>query len=216
MEEDLIDNEDNNDEEDTDDEEMIYHANMVRQVVPIDAPSDVIDVRAHFEYGDNDCFKDKMYAILDGGADSCILGKMAKVIDYTGGHANLVGYDPKTTRTMGVPIVTAIIKARSNVPGQVPILLKLNQAPINKNSPITLISEYQVREYRLIIDSVAKKHWSGNGTYGTQLFQVSADVHIKFEDKGGLMGFEILPIEPEDEETCDTFTITCPDKWRPS
>lgn len=59
---------DMDDEEDTDDEDMVYHANMVRHRTSIDAPSDVIDVRAHFEYGDNDCFKDKMYAILDGGA----------------------------------------------------------------------------------------------------------------------------------------------------
>ena len=146
------------DEEDTDDDEMVYHANMVRQSIPMDAPSDVINVRAHFEYGNIDCFKDKMYAISDGGADSCILGKMAKVLDYTGSHANLIGYDPKTTKTMGVPIVTASIKAKSNVPGQVPILLKINQAPINKNSPITLISEYQVREYDIGIDSVARKH----------------------------------------------------------
>ena len=173
----------------------------------MEAPSDVIDVRAHSEYDDIDCFKDKMYAILDGGADSCILGMMAKVLDYTGGHANLIGYDPKTTKTLGVPIVTAIIKAKSNVPGQIPILLKINQAPINKNSPITLISEYQVREYDLIINSVAKKHWSSNGTYGTQLFQVSADVSIKFEDKGGLMGFELLPIEPGDEEIYEMLLL---------
>ena len=124
----------------------------------MDAPSDVIDVRAHFEYSDINCFKDKMYAIFDGEADSCILGKMAKVIDYTDKHANLIGYDPNATKTMGVPIVTAIIIAKSNVPGQVPILLRINQAPINKNSPITLISEYQVREYDIIIDSVVKKH----------------------------------------------------------
>src|SRR5688572_15022083 len=82
------------------DDEMVYRANMVKHRVAMDAPSDVIEVRAHFEYEDNECFKDKMYAISDGGADSCILGKMAKVIDYTGRHANLVGYDPKTTKTM--------------------------------------------------------------------------------------------------------------------
>src|SRR5687768_12109288 len=156
-----------------------------------------------------------MYAISDGGADSCILGKMAKVIDYTGRHANLVGYDPKNTKTMHVPIVTAIIKARSNVPGQIPILLKLHHAPFNANSPITLISEYQVKENDLVIDSVATKHQSGPNTYGTQLFQVSSDVHIKFEDKGGLMGFELLPIEDVDENIYETFTITSPLRWTP-
>ena len=30
------------------------------------------------------------------------------------------------------------------------------------------------------------------------------------------MGFEILPIEPDDEERFDMFTVTCPEKWRPS
>lgn len=30
------------------------------------------------------------------------------------------------------------------------------------------------------------------------------------------MGFEILPIEPDDEERFDMFTVTGPDKWRPS
>ena len=153
-----IGNMDIDDEEDTDDDEMAYSAHMVRHRIAMDAPSDVIDVRAHFEYGDTECFKNVLYAISDGGADCCILGRMAKVLDYTGRHANLVGYDPRTTRTDRVPIVTALIKARSNVIGQIPVLLKVNQAPLNKNSPITLLSEYQIREYGLIIDSVAQKH----------------------------------------------------------
>ena len=64
-----------------------------------DPPSDVIDVKAHFEYRDNPNFKGVIYAISDGGADSCILGMNAKVLSYTGSYANLVGYDPNTTRT---------------------------------------------------------------------------------------------------------------------
>ena len=75
-------------------------------------------------------FRDKTYAISDGGADSCILGKMAKVIDYTGRHVNLVGYDQKTTKTDIVLIVTALIKTRSSTIGQIPVLLKVNEAHI--------------------------------------------------------------------------------------
>jgi hypothetical protein len=40
-------------------------------------------------------------------------------------------------------------------------------------------------------------------------------VHIKFEDKGGLMGFELLPIEDGDEDIYETFTITSPLRWTP-
>ena len=131
---------------------------MVKQRVSIDPPSDILEVRAHFEYEDNDMFKDSAYAISDGGADSCVLGNMAKVLEYTGRHANLVGYDPKTTRTDKVPIVTALIKANPSSIGQLPVLLKVHEAPYNALSPITLLSKYQIREYGLIIDSVAKKH----------------------------------------------------------
>src|SRR5687767_10089256 len=39
------------------------------------------------------------HAICDSGADSCVLGRMAKVIGITGRTANLVGYDPQTTKS---------------------------------------------------------------------------------------------------------------------
>lgn len=67
-------------------------------------------------------FKDNIYAISDGGADSCILGINAKVISYTGRSANLVGYDPKNTKKFGVPIDTALIKVMTH--SKIPVLLK--------------------------------------------------------------------------------------------
>ena len=164
------------DGEDTDDDVLQCSAYLVKQRIPIDPwrdsegesetriqpkldpPSDVIEVRAHFEYGNHPSLKNRVYAISDGGADSCILGRNAKTLSYTGRHANLVGYDPNTTRTDKVPIVTALIKARSSSEGHHPVLLKVHEAPYNPSSPITLLSEYQVREYGLVIDSVAKKH----------------------------------------------------------
>src|SRR5687767_3541044 len=102
---------------DTDDDILQTSAYMVKQRASIDAlpdidnnleirlqphmdpPSDVIDVKAHFEYRDNPNFKNVIYAISDGGADSCILGMNAKVSSNTGSYTNLVGYDPITTRT---------------------------------------------------------------------------------------------------------------------
>ena len=157
---------------------------MVRKVTPVDPPSDVIDVKAHFEYMDNTLHDDKIYAISDGGADSCILGMNAKVLSYTGRYANLVGYDPKNTRTEKVPIVSALIKARSSSIGTIPVPLEINEAPYNPTSPITLLSEYQIREYGLIIDSVAKKHVSAPDIRGKQHFQVNEWVTIDFEDRG--------------------------------
>ena len=221
------------DEDDTDDEFMVSQVHMVKSRLQLDPPScqpivsfkqptstgydppsDILEVRAHFEYGHT--LKDgEVYAISDGGADSCILGMNAKVLSYTGRYATLIGYDPATTKTEKVPIVTALIKCTSSSEGGYPILLKVHEAPYNAGSPITLLSEYQIREYGLIIDSVATKHRTGINTTGTQRFQVNPHVHINFEDRGGLMGFRILPIETQDQDLYDVITITSPEKWRP-
>lgn len=170
------------DEEDTDDDMLHCSAYMVRMAV--DPPSDVITVRARLEYAHHPSVNSKVYAISDGGADACVLGRHAKVITFTGRYANLQGYDPENTFTGKVPIVNALLKCKSSSIGELPILLQVNNAPLLKNGQISLISEYQVREYNKIIDSVATKHRSGPNTYGTQRFWVNSDVYIDFEDRG--------------------------------
>ena len=176
---------------DTDDDMITSSAYMARSFRTLDPPGesckgkdDVLEVRAHFEYTLIPELQSKVYAISDSGADACILGKSAKVISYTGRYASLVGYDPYTTRTEKVPIVSAYIKARSSSIGNHPVLLKVHEAPYNPQSPITLLSEYQIRENGLVIDSVAKKHKSSYGKQGTQSFQLNQWVYIDFEDRG--------------------------------
>ena len=80
------------------------------------------------------------HAICDSGADSCVVGKMAKVISVTGRTANLVGYDPQTTKSGHLPVVTALLKTVSA--DGVPLLLQVNEAVYNQHSPITLLAEY--------------------------------------------------------------------------
>ena len=64
------------------------------------------------------------------------------------------------------------------------MLLKVHEAPYNPQSPITLLSEYQIREYGLVVDSVARKHKSAHGMSGTQSFQLDNGGYIFFEDRG--------------------------------
>ena len=60
-------------------------------------------VQANIEYeGRFPCTKhssSSSYAICDSAADSCIIGKMAKVEMVTNRTANLSGYDPEITRS---------------------------------------------------------------------------------------------------------------------
>ena len=159
---------DSDNEGDTDDDMITMSAFMARTFAsdpnddensPDSTEPDIV-VKAHLEYSLAPELQNKNYAISDSGADSCILGKLAKVISYTGRHASLVGYDPSITKKEKVPIVSAYIKVRSSSSGNHPVLLKVNEAPYIPKSPITLLSEYQIREYGLVIDSVAKKHKS--------------------------------------------------------
>src|SRR5687767_6240559 len=84
----------------------------------------------------------KTYVIMEGRADSCIQGKFAKVIFHTGRYATLVGYDPNAARTEKVSMVSAFIKTKLSSLGQIPVLLRVNEAPFNSESPITLLPEY--------------------------------------------------------------------------
>ena len=44
---------------------------------------------------------------------------------------------------------------------------------------------------------------------------VSPDVYVPFVDRGGLMGFEILPWNNGDEEKYEVFEITSDARWVP-
>ena len=102
------------DEEDKTDDDMVVSSAFMARTLPVNDhpgdfsinPDNILEVRAHFEYSFIPELQSKLNAISDSGADSCILGKMAKVISYTGRYANLVGYDPSTTRTEKLPIVS--------------------------------------------------------------------------------------------------------------
>ena len=209
-------------EEDDCDDDVFLNMFMVKsQTCQMGGPDNVdlgedLKVRAHLEYAEH--FEDalKLYAISDGGADSCVVGKNSLVVAETGRYARLVGYDPKNTQSARIPIVTAYLKVRAQ--NGIPVLLRINEAPYNKGSPVTLLSEYQVRENNFVIDSVATKHRTSNG-YGTQRLELSDLLHVPFEDRGGIMGFEILPISHDDVDEIDPkydiFEITADRPWKP-
>jgi hypothetical protein len=156
----------------------------------------------------------KIFGVSDGGADAWVLGLLAKVVHETGRHARLVGYDPVTTRSGKCPIVSAYLKVKTNLGRHV--LLLVNEAVYNAGSPVTLGSEYQTREFGLVMDSVAIKHRSSHGRFGTQRLELKQDEWLPFEDRGGMMGFELHPYVEGDDVDLEIIQITSSDIWRPS
>ena len=109
--------------------------------------------------------------------------------------------------------MTALLKTLSAE--NVPLLLQVNEAVYNKNSPITLLSEYQMREYGLVVDSVASKHLSAPGTPGTQTLYVTDVVRCPLVDRGGLMGVTLYPVEDGDDNKYEIFNVTSDVPWTP-
>ncbi len=210
---------------DTDDDELMatFRVNMVKAVptfegeIEEDIPTYTLDIYKSMRKVFRQQTQSAVYAISDGGADTTLVGKHAyiKRDGYTGRHARVIGYDPSNTTSHPVPIVTAYVKVMT--PSNIPVILEVNEAPYIKDCPITLISEYQVREFGLPIDSVATKHRHPNGQFGMQRLQLNEYLHIPFEDRGGTMGFELLPIESADFDKYETITITCgKTPWNPN
>ncbi len=125
-----------------------------------------------------------------------MVGTNAYISSETGRFANLIRCNPATTRSDKVPIVTAYLKVEAS--DSIPFLLKLNEAVYNAGSPMTLLSEYQIREHGYTIDPVANKHRIFFDTYRTQKLVLNGTVHIPFVDRGGLIDFEMLSIKDSD------------------
>ena len=205
----------NDSEEDTDDDILTqsYCATTCEDEVEVE-----VEYKAHLEYANSCSSPSKIYAISDGGADACVVGANAYIASHTERYVHLIGCNPMSTKSSRIPIVTAYLKVKNN--HGIPVLLKINEAAYNAGSPITLLSEYQIREHGYIVDSVASKHKTSLNTYGTLRIVLSDDIYLPFVDRGGLMGFEILPVEEGDIDEMhpkyDVFELTSAQKWVPA
>ena len=177
--------------------------------------SDTIEIKANYRFANKCVHEGKFYAISDGGADSCILGKRAHVINRTQRYARLVGYDPVSTQSDRVPIVSAYIKTKDQS-GNI-VLLLIHESPYLAHSDTTLLSEYQIREYGMVIDSCSTSHVhrSNPRLMGQQRLEINEDVHIPMEDRGAIMGIQILPYEDNDENCYPVHEIVSKAPWIP-
>jgi len=128
-------------------------------------------------------------AVTDNGADTTAMGDGWLILGDTerAPGANLVSFD-KDAKKKGLPIVSGVIKVRLEDDSF--IILRVHQGVYNSGSRTTLISEFQVRNHGLILDSVSSQHRAhADGDKGTQTFWLSADQKLPLKLKGGLMTF---------------------------
>jgi hypothetical protein len=201
-------------QEDFEDTSTVNTDNPFIGIVRATSP-DVLDIHATFRHALKCVIQNDFYAISDGGADSTILGKHAHVINYTGRGAHLIGYDPDNTRSKLVPIVSAYQKSRLN--DGTFVLLLIHEAAYLEHSSTTLLSEYQIRSYGRVIDSVATTHFASSNplTHGKQRFEISKTQYIPLTNCGGIMGIQIFPYTDGDDKRLQIIEITSKTPWVP-
>jgi hypothetical protein len=214
---DLFDNDDSLVDIDINDDDIFEHIRHVKMVSVHGEfwdENDTIDIQANFRVAYKCVQGGKFYAISDGGADSCILGSSAHMINLTERFARLVGYDLDTTQSARVPIASGYIKTKFN--GNF-VLLLINEAPYLAHSPTTLLSEHQIREYGKVIDSCAETHVvsSNPRLIGKQRLEISAESHIPMEDRGAIMGIPIFQYEEDDDTQYPIHEIASNSTWVP-
>jgi hypothetical protein len=95
--------------------------------------------------------------ILDGGTDTCVLGKGWEILSiHSSRRANVVGFDHETTIKRNLQIVSAITAL--DLPNGQFVLLLVHEGIYNKTSNPSLLSELQLREFGIAIDSICHRH----------------------------------------------------------
>jgi hypothetical protein len=99
-------------------------------------------------------------SILDGGANTCALSKGWEILlTHNLRRANAFRFDHETAIKRNLPIDSAI--AALDLPNGQSILLVIHEGIHNETSNHTLLSEFQLREFGVIIDSTCHRHGGG-------------------------------------------------------
>jgi hypothetical protein len=96
-------------------------------------------------------------SILDGGVDTCVLGQGWEVLSvHNTRRANVVGFDHETAVKRNLPIVSAITAV--DLPDGISVIVIVHEAIYNDTANHSLLSEFQLRDFGVKIDSICHKH----------------------------------------------------------
>ena len=104
-------------------------------------------------------------SILDGGADTCVLGKGWEILPTNNKRrTNVVGFNHETAIRRNLPILSAITAL--DLPNGQSIILVIHEGMYNETSNHTLLSKFQLREFGVIINATCHRHGGPNNDKG--------------------------------------------------
>lgn len=95
---------------------------------------------------------------MDSGANTSVIaeGWIILAVDQLR-RINIIGFYPEKAKKTGLRIVKPITTV--GIPGRKePILLRISEAAFNSSSKLSLLSEFQLRQYGCIVDSTARQN----------------------------------------------------------
>jgi hypothetical protein len=96
-------------------------------------------------------------SILDGGADTCVLGQGWEVLSiHNTRRANVVGFDHQAAVKRNLPIVSAITAV--DLPDVTSVIRIVHEAICNDTANHSFLSEFQLRDFGVKIGSICHKH----------------------------------------------------------
>jgi hypothetical protein len=125
-------------------------------------------------------------SILDGGADTCVLGQGWEVLSvHKTRIANVVGFDHETAVKRNLPIVSAITAV--DLLEGTSVILIVHEAIYNDTANHSLFSDFQLRDFGVKIDSIYHKH---GGTQKMVIQDVGILLVISLELAGCMIHFK--------------------------
>jgi hypothetical protein len=116
-------------------------------------------------------------SILVGGVDTCVLGQGWKVLSvHNTRRANVVGFDHVAAVKRNLPIVSAITAV--DLPDGISVILMVHEAIYNDTANNSLLSEFQLRDYGVKIESICRTH---GGTQKMVIQDVGSSLVVPLE-----------------------------------
>ena len=145
------------------------------------------------------------FALIDGGADTCLLGDVFHVLSTTDRRVDIVGYDNQVT-SQSVPIGTGVALARTS--DGTTVLLRVNEGLILGGTK-SLLSSNQIRAFGHRVDDVPTKY------LGSQRLE-TADGHV-FDFSYVRASVQLTLTKPTkaDLKQYDVVELTADSPWDP-
>ena len=166
-------------------------------------------------YAGRTLYDDVLDVSSDSGADSCIFGTGWQLMArYAHRAVNLVGYEPGTRKSR-VPLVSACSLIADEAGNQ--LIGIVREGAWNPGSPTTLLSEFQLRDGGLLVDTVSHYHLRSETEHGTQCIKFLDDskVVLPLRLVSGLMGLTFREPTQNEHDDLPHVELAPQIEWNP-